>query len=98
MSTGAPIRVVVVDDDPMVRTALRMFLGGDSGITVVGEAEDGEAGLRLVRRERPEVVLMDIRMPVRDGLSAGSVTALIAVAMVCGGAGLLVFRRRQLTF
>jgi DNA-binding NarL/FixJ family response regulator len=70
MSTGGPIRVVVVDDDPMVRTALRMFLGGDSGITIVGEAEDGEKGVRLVRREHPDVVLMDIRMPVRDGLSA----------------------------
>lgn len=65
-----PIRVVLVDDDAMVRTALKMFLGGNSGITVVGEAEDGEAGVALVRAERPDVVLMDIRMPVRDGLSA----------------------------
>lgn len=64
------IRVVLVDDDPMVRTALKMFLGGDSGIEVVGEAEDGEAGIALVRKEMPDVVLMDIRMPVRDGLSA----------------------------
>ncbi|HHU10609.1 MAG TPA: response regulator transcription factor [Intrasporangiaceae bacterium] len=70
MSAADPIRVVLVDDDPMVRTALRMFLGGNSGITVVGEAEDGAAAIDLVRSERPDVVLMDIRMPVQDGLSA----------------------------
>ncbi len=69
-SGGALIRVVLVDDDAMVRTALRMFLGGNSGIAVIGEAEDGEAGVAMVRAERPDVVLMDIRMPVRDGLSA----------------------------
>ncbi|NLJ54902.1 MAG: response regulator transcription factor [Intrasporangiaceae bacterium] len=64
------IRVVLVDDDAMVRTALKMFLGGGSGIEVVGEADDGAAGVDLVRRERPDVVLMDIRMPVLDGLAA----------------------------
>lgn len=65
-----PIRLVLVDDDPMVRSALRMFVGGDSGITVVGEAADGEEALAVVDAARPDVVLMDIRMPVRDGLSA----------------------------
>lgn len=65
-----PIRLVLVDDDPMVRSALRMFVGGDSGITVVGEGADGEEALAVVDAARPDVVLMDIRMPVRDGLSA----------------------------
>ncbi|WP_318152260.1 response regulator transcription factor [Nocardioides hwasunensis] len=64
------IRLAVVDDDPMVRTALGMMLGGTSGITVVAEAGDGEEALRVVPDARADVVLMDIRMPVRDGLSA----------------------------
>ncbi|WP_207210348.1 response regulator [Nocardioides zhouii] len=68
MSTA--ISLVVVDDDPMVRAALRMMLGGDSGITVVAEAGDGEEALRVVPASGADVVLMDIRMPVRDGLSA----------------------------
>lgn len=69
-SMTTSIRLVLVDDDPMVRSALRMFIGGDTGMSVVGEAADGEEALEVVARERPDVVLMDIRMPVRDGLSA----------------------------
>lgn len=64
------IRVVLVDDDPMVRTGLNLILGGNSGIDVVAEAADGEEALAVVAQHRPEVVLMDIRMPRRDGISA----------------------------
>ncbi|CAN7199006.1 response regulator [Knoellia sp. LjRoot47] len=73
MSDPAPIRLAIVDDDPMVRAALGMMLGGNSGITVVGEASNGEEALTLVPSSRAEVVLMDIRMPLRDGLSATEV-------------------------
>ena len=64
------IRVVLVDDDPLVRSALSLMLGGQSDIEVVGEAGNGEAGLALVTDLAPDVVLMDIRMPVMDGLEA----------------------------
>lgn len=73
VSDPAPIRLAIVDDDPMVRAALRMMLGGNSGITVVGEATNGEEALTLVPASGAEVVLMDIRMPSRDGLSATEV-------------------------
>lgn len=69
-TTSPEISLAVVDDDPMVRAALRMMLGGASGITVVAEAGDGEEALTVVPRSGADVVLMDIRMPVRDGLSA----------------------------
>lgn len=69
-SSGAEVRLAVVDDDPMVRAALGMMLGGDSGLSVVAEAGDGEEALRVVPASGADVVLMDIRMPVRDGLSA----------------------------
>ncbi|MDT0184552.1 response regulator transcription factor [Microbacterium sp. ARD31] len=64
------IRVLLVDDDPLVRSALSLMLGGQVDIDVVGEAGDGQAGLELVEALRPDVVLMDIRMPVMDGLEA----------------------------
>jgi DNA-binding NarL/FixJ family response regulator len=64
------VRVAVVDDDPLVRAGLRMILGGDPTIEVVGEGSDGHEGLAVVERERPDVVLMDIRMPGLDGLAA----------------------------
>ena len=64
------IRVLLVDDDPLVRSALSLMLGGQSDIEVVGEAGNGEAGLALVTELEPDVVLMDIRMPVMDGLEA----------------------------
>ena len=67
---GGVIRVLIVDDDPLVRSALSLMLGGQSDIEVVGEAADGRAGLALVDELAPDVVLVDIRMPVMDGLEA----------------------------
>ncbi|WP_395656251.1 response regulator [Nocardioides sp.] len=62
--------VLLVDDDPLVRSALTLMLGGEPDIEVVGEAGDGHEGVRLVAELRPDVVLMDIRMPGLDGLEA----------------------------
>lgn len=61
------IRIALIDDDAMVRTGLQMMVRADD-ITVVGEAADGEEGLALIAAESPDVVLLDIRMPVLDGL------------------------------
>jgi DNA-binding NarL/FixJ family response regulator len=64
------IRVAVVDDEALVRRGLTVLLRLEPGLDVVGEAEDGAAAIALVRREHPDVVLMDIRMPGTDGLAA----------------------------
>jgi DNA-binding NarL/FixJ family response regulator len=63
-------RVLLVDDDALVRSGLRMMLAGAKGIEVVGEADDGRGVLPAVDRHRPDVVLMDIRMPQVDGIAA----------------------------
>ncbi|WP_089157086.1 response regulator [Micromonospora sp. NBS 11-29] len=68
MST--PVRVLIVDDDPLVRGALSMILGGVPELTVVGEASDGSEVPAAVAAYAPDVVLMDIRMPRVDGLAA----------------------------
>src|SRR5271167_3108840 len=64
------VRVVVVDDEPMVCTHLRTILGSAGDIEVVDEAHDGAAAVEAVLRSRPDVVLMDLRMPGVDGLTA----------------------------
>ncbi len=68
--TAEPIRVVVVDDHPLSRMGIGMVLDAEPDITVAGEAGDGEAGLDLVERLRPDVVVMDVRMPQLDGIEA----------------------------
>jgi DNA-binding NarL/FixJ family response regulator len=64
------VDVLIVDDDPLVRAGLTMMLGGAPDLRVVAEAGDGGEVLALVDRHRPHVVLMDIRMPTVDGLTA----------------------------
>ena len=64
------VRVLLVDDDTLVRSGLRMMLAGAATIEVVGEADDGRGVLPAVDRHRPDVVLMDIRMPRLDGIAA----------------------------
>ncbi|MFI0820804.1 response regulator [Streptomyces sp. NPDC021098] len=64
------IRVLLADDDPLVRTGLKMMLRGADGMEVVGEAADGGQVAAAVREHQPDVILMDIRMPVMDGLAA----------------------------
>ncbi|GAA0271768.1 response regulator transcription factor [Actinomadura nitritigenes] len=64
------VRVVIVDDQGMVRTGFGVLLNAQPDIEVVGEAVNGEEGLRRVAELRPDVVLMDVRMPVMDGLEA----------------------------
>ena len=64
------IKVVVADDQPLIRLGLRVLVETEDDLELAGEAEDGRAAVELVRRARPDVALLDIRMPVLDGLAA----------------------------
>jgi DNA-binding NarL/FixJ family response regulator len=81
------ISVVIVDDEQLVRSGFAALLASDPEITVVGTAGDGDAALAVIRRERPDVVLMDIRMPGRDGVSA---TAAITADPTLSGTRIIV--------
>ncbi len=70
---SAPVRVLIVDDDALVRAGLTMILSSAGDVEVVGEAADGSGVPAAVARHRPDVVLMDIRMPRVDGLAATEV-------------------------
>lgn len=70
MDVSRPVRVVIVDDDALVRGGLQLMLGGADGIDVVGEAQDGTEVLAAVDRHHPDVVLLDLRMPKLDGIGA----------------------------
>jgi DNA-binding NarL/FixJ family response regulator len=68
--TASPIRVLIADDQELVRTGFRLILETEDDITVVGQAADGAEAVNLARRHRPDVVLMDVRMPTLDGIEA----------------------------
>ncbi len=70
MTPAAALRLVVVEDEPIVRAGLRMLLDQQSDLTVVAEAADGQEAVEAVTATRPDVVLMDVRMPVLDGIEA----------------------------
>src|SRR5918997_7100077 len=70
MALGAPTRVLLADDHDVVRQGLRLVLGSQPDIEVVGEAPNGREALEEARRLRPDLVLMDVTMPVMDGLEA----------------------------
>jgi DNA-binding NarL/FixJ family response regulator len=67
---AGPIRVLLVDDQALVRAGFRMVIDSQPDLTVVGEAGDGLAGVQQAQRLRPDIVVMDVRMPVLDGIEA----------------------------
>ena len=70
MTTAAPIRILTVDDHPLIRAGLAAFLRTESDIDVIAEAGNGEEGIERYRELRPDIVLMDLSMPLMDGLTA----------------------------
>jgi DNA-binding NarL/FixJ family response regulator len=70
MTTSPPITVLLVDDQPLLRMGFRLILEGEDDLRIVGEASDGADAVRQARELNPDVVLMDVRMPVLDGIEA----------------------------
>ncbi|UZX05190.1 response regulator transcription factor [Arthrobacter sp. CDRTa11] len=70
MTDSQPITVLLVDDQPLLRMGFRLILEGEDDLGIVGEASDGAEAVRQVRELNPDVVLMDVRMPVLDGIEA----------------------------
>ena len=68
--TAADLRVVIVDDQPLVRSGIAFIIATEPGLRVVSEAPNGELGCAAVKDHQPDLVLMDIRMPVMDGITA----------------------------
>lgn len=68
--TGRPLRLVIADDEPLVRGGLRMLLDAEPDLSVVADAADGHEAVRAAAAHRPDLVLMDVRMPVVDGILA----------------------------
>lgn len=75
MADGDVTRVGLIDDDSLVRAGLAMILGADPGIEVVGQGADGSEAVPLVHKHRPDVLLMDVRMPTLDGIAATKAVA-----------------------
>lgn len=69
-TTEGAIRILLVDDQPLFRRAIAMLVGDQPGMVVVGEADNGVQGLELARALRPDVILLDVEMPVMDGVEA----------------------------
>jgi DNA-binding NarL/FixJ family response regulator len=80
-----PIRVALVDDQALFRTGIRMLVASQDDLEVVGEAGDGREAVELAASSRPDVILMDIRMPVMDGIEATE--RIVAAADARGGSG-----------
>ena len=78
MAEGPMITILLVDDQPLIRSGLRMRLELEPDLAVIGEAGDGAAALALARETHPQVVIMDIAMPIMDGIAA---TAAIRAAV-----------------
>lgn len=67
---GKPARLIIADDHDYVRSGIRVMLSGEAGLEIVGEVADGQEALEICARERPDLALMDVRMPRMDGLTA----------------------------